>query len=56
MYIYIYICMYIYISSHVFILYIFYIASVRFEHSVCRGSLMTTNICIYIYIYIYIYI
>ena len=24
----------------------------RFEHSVCRGSLMTT----YIYIYIYIYI
>ena len=29
-----------------------YLASVRFEHSVCRGSLMTT----YIYIYIYIYI
>ena len=25
----------------------------RFEHSVCRGSLMTTNIYIYIYIYIY---
>ena len=28
------------------------VASVRFEHSVCRGSLMTTNICIYI-LYIY---
>ena len=27
-----------------------HLASVRFEHSVCRGSLMTT----YIYIYIYI--
>ena len=25
----------------------------RFEHSVCRGSLMTTYIYIYIYIYIY---
>ena len=33
-------------------IYIYYahLASVRFEHSVCRGSLMTT----YIYIYIYI--
>ena len=33
------------------ITYIYYahLASVRFEHSVCRGSLMTT----YIYIYIY---
>ena len=33
-------------------------ASVRFEHYVCRGSLMTTYVCIYIYIYtcIYIYI
>ena len=36
-------------------------ASVRFEHSACRGSLMTTYIYIYIYIiyiniYIYIYI
>ena len=30
-----------------------YLASVRFEHSVCRGSLMTTNIYIYIYIYVY---
>ena len=45
------------------ITYIYYahLASVRFEHSVCRGSLMTTYIYIYIlyvnvYIYIYIYI
>ena len=30
-----------------------HLAYVRFEHSVCRGSLMTT---IYIYIYIYIHI
>ena len=30
-----------------------HLASVRFEHSVCRGSLMTTYIYIYI-IYIYI--
>ena len=46
-------------------IYIYYahLASVRFEHSVCRGSLMTTyNINIYIYIfilfiiYIFIYI
>ena len=29
-----------------------HLASVRFEHSVCRGSLMTTNIYIFIYIYI----
>ena len=29
-----------------------HLAFVRFEHSVCRGSLMTT----YIYIYIYIYL
>ena len=28
-------------------------ASVRFEHYVCRGLLMTTYVCIYIYIYIY---
>ena len=28
------------------------LAFVRFEHSVCRGSLMTT--CIYVYVYIYI--
>ena len=28
-----------------------HLASVRFEHSVCRGSLMTT----YIYIYSYTY-
>ena len=36
-------------------LHIYYarLASVRFEHSVCRGSLMTTNIYIYIHIYIY---
>ena len=34
------------------ITYIYYahLASVRFEHSVCRGSLMTTYINIYIYI------
>ena len=50
------------------ITYIYYahLASVRFEHSVCRGSLMTAyiyniyNIYIYntyiVYIYIYIYI
>ena len=29
------------------------LASVRFEHSVCRGSLITTYAYIYIYIYIY---
>ena len=39
-------------------IYIYYahLASVRLEHSVCRGSLMAT--CIYIYIlqkYLYIY-
>ena len=40
------------------ITYIYYVhlASVRFEHSVCRGSLMTTYIYIYIYTYIYIYV
>ena len=32
-----------------------HLASVRFEHSVCHGSLMTTTY-IYIYIYIFIYI
>ena len=34
-----------------------HLASVRFEHSVCRGSLTTTymHVCIYIYIYTYIY-
>ena len=33
-----------------------HLASVRFEHSVCHGSLMTTYIYIYIYMYIiYIY-
>ena len=31
-------------------------ASVRFEHYVCRGLLMTTYVCVYIYIYIYMYI
>ena len=30
-----------------------HLASVRFEHSVCRGSLMTTYIYIYICMYIY---
>ena len=30
-----------------FHIYYVYLASVRFEHSVCRGSLMTTYICIY---------
>ena len=34
-------------------IYYAHLASVRFEHSVCRGSLMTTNIYIYIYIYMY---
>ena len=29
-----------------------YLASVKFEHSVCRGSLMTTYIIIYILLYI----
>ena len=40
--------MYVYI-------YIYYahLASVRFEHSVCRGSLMTTYIYIYIHTYTY---
>ena len=33
-------------------IYYAHLASVRFEHSLYRGSLMTT----YIYIYIYIYI
>ena len=33
-----------------------HLASVKFEHSVCRGSLMTTYIYTYIYAYIYIYI
>ena len=33
-----------------------HLASVRSDHSVCRGSLMTTFIYIYIYIYIYEFI
>ena len=33
-------------------IYYAHLAFVRFEHSVCCGSLMTT--CVYIYIYIYI--
>ena len=33
-----------------------HLASVRFEHSVCRGSLMATYINIYTYIYKYIHI
>ena len=37
-------------------IYYVHIASVRFEHSVCRGSLMTTYKHINIYTYIYIYI
>ena len=43
------------IYEHNIYIYIYYVhlTSVRLEHSVCRGSLMTT--CIYIYIYIYIY-
>ena len=36
--------------------YYAHLASVRFEHSVCRGSLVTIYIYIYIYIYIDIYI
>ena len=38
--------------GHMMYIYYAHLASVRFEHSVCRGSLMTT----YIYIYIYILI
>ena len=34
----------------------FHLTSVRFEHFVCRGSLMTTYIYIYIYIHVYIYL
>ena len=43
--------------AHV-ILYINYahLASVRFEHSVCCGSLVTIYIYLYIYIYIFIFI
>ena len=61
MYIYIYIpiCIYIYTwegtlfsQSHI---YYAHLASVRFQHSVCRGSLMATYIYIYIYIYICTY-
>ena len=60
--IYIYIYIYIYSDNregtlfswlHV---YYAHLASVKFEHSVCRGSLMTIYIYIYIYIYIFIYI
>ena len=36
-------------------IYYAHLASVRFEHSVCRGSLMTTNIYIYIYIFGFIF-
>ena len=46
MYIYVYICIY----KHI---YYAHLASVRFEHSVCRGSLMTTYIYVYIYMYVY---
>ena len=35
-------------------IYYVHLASVRFEHSVCRGSLMTT--CVYIYMYCIYYI
>ena len=50
MYIYKYIYIYIYIHNA-------HLASVRFEHFVCHGSLMTTyTIYIYIYINIYMYI
>ena len=47
MYVYVYVCMYMYMH-----IYYAHLASVRFEHSVCRGSLMTT----YIYIYIYTFL
>ena len=43
--IYVYVCTYIYICVHINIyIYIYYahLPSVRFEHSVCRRSLMTT--------------
>ena len=48
MYVYVYVCMYMYMH-----IYYAHLASVRFEHSVCRGSLMTTYIHIYIYILFY---
>ena len=62
------VCVYIYICNHekqcalsvittmaLWQLMHLRLPSVRFEHSVCRGSLMTT-LYIYMYIYIYIYI
>ena len=46
----------IYIYIYIYI-YNVHLASVRFEHSVCRGSLMNTYMTTYTYIiYIYIYI
>ena len=43
-YIYIYVYKYIYIYIHIYIyIYHAHLASVRFEHSVCHGSLMTTS-------------
>ena len=38
-----------------YMIYYAHLASVRFEHSVCRGSLMTTYMTTYIYTYIYIF-
>ena len=35
-------CVYIYIVFMITYIYYAHLASVRFEHSVCRGSLMTT--------------
>ena len=37
-------------------IYYAHLASVRFEHSVCRGSLMTTCVYVYMYCIYYIYI
>ena len=37
-------------------IYYAHLAAVIFEHSVFRGSLMTTYVYIYIYIYVYIYV
>ena len=47
--------LHIYMFSWLHVYYA-HLAFVRFEHSVCCGSLMTTYIYIYIYIYILIHI
>ena len=51
--IYIYIYIYIYIVSMIVYIYDVRLASVRYEHYVCRGSLLITYICKYVYTYIH---